>query len=139
MLARARWIAAGAALLFAAFYFGSRALERLAELSRPPQEIPIAERSLRDPEFFPEDFGRKAVSYLYEPKPPDSFLLERLSEPRPTIAAISARYGNPQTTRIAELSPYGIRRRATVYSYGRLFLAVPEENREGEVMWVVVK
>jgi hypothetical protein len=139
MSARARWIAAGAALLFAAFYFGSRALERLLELSRPSQEAPIAERILRDPEFFPEDFGRKAVSYLYEAQPRGSFLIERLSEPRPTIEAIGARYGQPETAGGADLSSYGIRGRAIAYSYGRLILAVPEGDPGGKIMWAVLK
>lgn len=139
MSRRTRWLAAALALLLLAFYFGSRALEHVLELSQEPQGPSKAEVILRDKKFFSEDFGRRAVAYLYEPKPKGAFLLERLFEPRPTIQQISARYGQPETTNVHDLTQYGVARRATVYSYGRLSLAASEGDPHGRISWVLLK
>lgn len=139
MSRRALWIAATVALLLLAFYIGTRALDRVFELS---EESPGPERAvliLRDEDFFSEDFGRRAIAYLYEPKPEGSFLLERLSEPRPTIQEIRARYGKPEASVIEDMSKYGVARRAAVYSYGRLNLVAPEGDVKGRISWVIVR
>ncbi len=128
----------------AVFYGGYRgirmALDHFAvAMIAEEEDTPIEERILLDQEFFPEDFGKKRVIMLRSFGEGETALAERVAEPRPLIPEIRNKYGEPNYVEDVDLTPYGVKRNATVHYYGRLGLATSKDQKDGKVFWVVVR
>ncbi len=131
-------------VISAVFYGGYRgvrmALDHFAvAMIAEEEETPIEEQILLDQDFFPEDFGKKRVIMLRSFGEGETALAERVAEPRPFIPEIRDKYGEPDYVEDGDLTPYGVKRDATVHYYGRLGLASPKGQTDGKIFWVVVQ
>jgi hypothetical protein len=126
------------ALGYATYRYAVRGPQRHTIVVKAPPTLSRGERLLLDTELFVEEFGKQAVNFLKNPRPPGTLFVEGVAEPRPAISAIVEKYGQPDRTE--ETPPrYRLSQRAILYYYDRVALAVAAADSRARVGWVILE